>query len=97
MPTGYGAAIDTTYGAPSGYTPIPRTTLQSDTTRPMVPPSDAIVIPGATPIPRVTRPSRTPRDTTRTTFSRDTTRGLPRDTARSPHDTTNPFTLPPDR
>jgi penicillin-binding protein 1A len=113
IPSGFGTGVDTTYGYPSGYAPIPR--LPTDTgfpsTRPpavppvppAVPPSDAIVIPGATPIPRPSRPSRTPRDTTRTTFPRDTTRGLPRDTVRTPprdttrpqRDTVNPFTLPP--
>jgi hypothetical protein len=85
--------VDTTYGYPPGYTPIPRATGDTgfSTTRPPVAPSDAIVIPGATPIPRPSRPTRTPRDTTRTTIPRDTTRGLPRDT------TTNPFTLPPEQ
>jgi penicillin-binding protein 1A len=99
LPSGYGSGVDTTYGYPPGYTPLPRATYPTDTgvSRPIVPPSDAIVIPGATPIPRVTRPSRTPRDTTRTTFSRDSTRPTPRDTVRPPRDTTNPFTLPPAR
>ena len=101
IPTGFGPGVDTTYGYPSpAYTPMPRPTLPSDSgyppSRPVVPSSDAIVIPGATPIPRASRPSRT-RDTSRTTFSRDSTRGLPRDTTRSPRDTTNPFTLPPAR
>jgi penicillin-binding protein 1A len=100
IPSGYGTGIDTTYGYPSGYTPLPRPSYPGDTgitTRPPVPPPDAIVIPGATPIPRVTRPGRTPRDTSRTSFPRDTTRGVPRDTVAAPRDTTNPFTLPPAR
>jgi penicillin-binding protein 1A len=89
------SGVDTT-AYPPGYTPIPRPT-DTSYSRPVVPPSDAIVIPGATPIPRATRPTRAPRDTSRTTFPRDTTRGLPRDTARTPRDTANPFTLPPAR
>ena len=91
IPSGFGA-VDTTYGYPPGYTPLPRATLPSDTGYPVsrspLPSSDAVVIPGATPMPRATRGGRTPRDTSRTTFQRDTTRGLPRDTL-------NPFTLPP--
>ena len=100
IPSSYGAGIDTTYGYPPGYTPLPRPAYPGDTTystRPPVAPSDAIVIPGATPIPRASRPTRTPRDTSRTTFPRDSTRGLLRDTVRTPRDTTNPFTLPPAR
>ncbi|HET7187894.1 MAG TPA: PBP1A family penicillin-binding protein, partial [Gemmatimonadaceae bacterium] len=97
IPTGYGSGVDTTYGYPSGYTPLPRPDTGFSPTRPPMPSGDAIVIPGATPIPRASRPGRTPRDTSRTTFPRDTTRGLPRDTARPPRDTTNPFTLPPAR
>jgi penicillin-binding protein 1A len=99
MPSPYGSGIDTTYGYPSGYTPPPRPSFPGDTvyTRPPVAPSDAIVIPGATPIPRASRPSRTPRDTSRTLFPRDTTRGVLRDTLRTPRDTANPFTLPPAR
>src|ERR1700716_1941896 len=90
IPSAFGA--DTT-GYPPGYAPIPRSATDTGfptTSRPTVPASDAIVIPGATPIPRASRPNRTPRDTSRPAFPRDTTRGLPRDTA-------NPFTLPPAR
>ena len=90
IPTGYGPGVDTTYGYPSGYAPMPRPSPDTGFSRPIVPPPDAIVIPGAAPIPRASRPTR-PRDTTRTTIPRDTTRGLPRDT------TSNPFTLPPAR
>jgi penicillin-binding protein 1A len=100
IPSAYGTGVDTTYGYPPGYTPLPRPSFPADTgypSRPPVPPSDAIVIPGATPIPRATRPSRTPRDTSRTGFPRDTTRGVLRDTITTPRDTTNPFTLPPAR
>jgi penicillin-binding protein 1A len=106
IPTGFGSSVDTTLGYPPGYTPLPRPAYPSDSgagsSRPMVPPSDAIVIPGATPIPRATRPGRM-RDTTRTTFSRDSTRAPrdslrpARDTGRARRDTTNPFTLPPAR
>jgi penicillin-binding protein 1A len=88
IPTGYGNGVDTTYGAPPGYTPRPSPDTGFSPSRPNVPPPDAIVIPGATPIPRASRPAR--RDTTRTTIPRDTSRGVPRDT-------TNPFTLPPER
>jgi penicillin-binding protein 1A len=88
IPTGYGSGVDTTYGYPSGYAPRPSPDTGFSAPRPNVPSSDAIVIPGATPIPRATRPTR--RDTTRTTIPRDTSRGLPRDTA-------NPFTLPPEQ
>ncbi|MCY7380357.1 MAG: PBP1A family penicillin-binding protein [Gemmatimonadaceae bacterium] len=92
IPSGFG--VDTTYGYPPGYTPLPQPTQPSDSgnpgTRYPLLSSDAIVVPGATPMPRATRGGRTPRDTSRTTFRRDTTRGLPRDTL-------NPFTLPPIR
>jgi len=100
IPTGFGTGVDTTYGYPPGYAPIPRLPTDTgfpSTRQPAVPPSDAIVIPGATPIPRASRPSRLPRDTMRTTFPRDTTRGLPRDTTRQQRDTLNPFTIPPAR
>ena len=89
IPTGYG--VDTTYSYPPGYTPVPRPSPDTGISRPVVPPSDAIVIPGAAPIPRAARTPRTPRDSTRPTVPRDTARPAPRDT------TSNPFTLPPAR
>lgn len=91
IPTGYGPGADTTYGNPPGYAPIPRPSPDTGFSRPIVPPTDAIVIPGAAPIPRTTRPNRTPRDTTRPAAPRDSARSAPRDT------TSNPFTLPPAR
>jgi penicillin-binding protein 1A len=83
--------VDTTFGVPGSSTGI-RPSVPSDTsfgpTRPYVPPNDAMIIPGAAPIPRASRPtSRPPRDSTLRT---------PRDSARTPRDTTNPFVLPPD-
>jgi penicillin-binding protein 1A len=90
IPSVFGAGADS-LGYPTGYqpTPMPRLSSPADTgfatSRPAVPPSDAIVIPGAAPIPRASRP-RPPRDTTR----------VPRDTVRVPRDTSNPFTLPPE-
>jgi penicillin-binding protein 1A len=90
---------DTTFGAPGTSTGVIRPSVPSDTgfgsSRPYVPPSDAMIIPGAAPIPRASRPTPRPsRDSIRTT--RDSIRA-PRDSAkRTPRDTTNPFVLPPD-
>jgi penicillin-binding protein 1A len=83
--------VDTTFGVPGSSTGI-RPSVPSDTgfgpSRPYVPLNDPMIIPGAAPIPRASRPtSRPPRDTTLRT---------PRDSARTPRDTTNPFVLPPD-
>jgi penicillin-binding protein 1A len=83
--------VDTTFGVPGSSTGI-RPSVPSDTgfgpSRPNVPLNDPMIIPGAAPIPRASRPtSRPPRDTTLRT---------PRDSARTPRDTTNPFVLPPD-
>jgi penicillin-binding protein 1A len=85
--------VDTSLGFPAS----PRSSSPRDTgaARAANVPPDAIVIPGAAPIPRATRPGRAPRDTT-SRAPRDSSR-LPRDTARTPRDTGNPFTLPPDR
>jgi penicillin-binding protein 1A len=90
---------DTTFGAPGTSTGVIRPSVPSDTgfgsSRPYVPLSDAMIIPGAAPIPRASRPTPRPsRDSIRTT--RDSIRA-PRDSAkRTPRDTTNPFVLPPD-
>ena len=80
IPTGFGTGVDTTYGYPSPATPRcrvrrSRRTAAIRTSRPVVPSCDAIVIPGATPIPRASRPSRARATRSRTTFSRDSTRG----------------------
>ncbi len=99
IPGGFG--VDTTFGYPPGYAPMPRPSQPLDTgfapSRPAAPPGDAIVIPGAAPIPRATRPGRTPRDTVRATIFRDSSRAPARDSARRPpaRDTLNPFTIPP--
>jgi penicillin-binding protein 1A len=93
VPSTFGSGTDTSFTfpqAPSGSTPI-RPSQPADTgispSRPYVPPTDAMIIPGAAPIPRPTRPSRVQRDST--------VPRQPRDTARAPRDTSNPFTLPP--
>jgi len=60
--------------------------IRTDTGAPPPVGTGSIVIPGATPMPRASRPSR-PRDTTR----------IFRDTSRSVRDTVDPFRLPPRR
>jgi penicillin-binding protein 1A len=98
-----GSTIDTSFGfPPPGASPIPRATgtppgriLPGDTG--LAPPRGSpgtVIVPGATPIPRAARPTRTPRDTTH--FPRDSTR-FPRDSARVVPDTMNPFKLPSSR
>ena len=116
IPAGYGtpglpgSGLDTSFGLPPAGTPVPRPV--PDTMRPPIPESTvfsrptrvtpgAMIIPGAAPVPRASRPSRGGRDTLRflndsTRPRRDTTRA-PRDTTRPPRDTTNPFRIPPPR
>jgi penicillin-binding protein 1A len=109
-----GATVDTSFGFPPVGSPPPRqpppvATPYPDTTRrpfdtlgarPPTGSPGSVVIPGAAPIPRATRPIRSPRDTMRPTpfdslrIPRDTTRPA-RDTARVRRDTTNPFKIPP--
>jgi penicillin-binding protein 1A len=65
-----GVGADTAFGAPTyPPAPVPRPSSPADTgfvrPRPTGLPPDAIIIPGATPIPRASRPSRTPRDSSR--------------------------------
>jgi penicillin-binding protein 1A len=84
--------VDTSFGFRSPLPSSPSDTgAASHATN--VPP-DAMVIPGATPIPRAARPTRPPRDSLART-TRDSAR-TPRDSARARRDTTNPFTIPPD-
>jgi penicillin-binding protein 1A len=85
-----GSTIDTSFGFPPvSRPPAAGQIIRSDTGGfpPSPPPTGtgSVIIPGATPIPRPTRPTARPRDTTR----------IFRDTARTPRDTANPFTLPP--
>ena len=108
IPTGYGQpgypGVDTTL-YPPGTTPPPRPVPDSirpqpvlDSTvfsRPTRVTPGAMVTPGATPLPRASRPIRpSPRDTSR--LFGDTARTR-RDTIRPPRDTTNPFKIPPTR
>ncbi len=95
MPVG-GAEADTSFGfppatSPPTYTPAPTgpptQPLPSDTAyqpgrQPRATPG-SVVIPGATPMPRASRPVRPARDTAR------------RDTTATARDTTNPFIIPP--
>ncbi|MDB4890707.1 MAG: penicillin-binding protein family [Gemmatimonadetes bacterium] len=97
---GYPGGVDTTLGGyppvggvappPRQPPPVPIDTGRprlSDSTvfsRPRTASPGAMVVPGATPIPR---PSRTP--------PRDTMRLTPRDSIRPTRDTTNPFRIPP--
>ena len=108
---GYNPAMpDTSLGLPpmGPSRPLPPVDTTLNPTRPAVVPPDAMVIPGAAPIPK---PSRTPprqRDSTVFRIPRDSARPardsvrplrdsvrVPRDSARTPRDTTNPFTIPP--
>jgi penicillin-binding protein 1A len=91
---GYGTPMpgDTALGIPpypAPPTPMPRPS-PTDTTfarsRATGLPPDAIVIPGATPIPRPSRTTRQPRDSSR----------FPRDSSRAARDTANAFSLPPE-
>ncbi len=66
-------------------TPRPRFNDTTVFSRPRSASPGAMVIPGATPIPRASRPSR------------DTMRLTPRDSIRPQRDTTNPFKIPPAR
>jgi penicillin-binding protein 1A len=80
-----GSALDTSFGLPPGSRPMsPGRMTRSDTGVPPRPGNGTVIFPGATPMPRASRPAR-PHDTTR----------VFRDTARTPRDTSNPFTLPP--
>jgi penicillin-binding protein 1A len=80
-----GSALDTSFGLPPGSRPMsPGQMTRSDTGVPPRPGNGTVIFPGATPMPRASRPAR-PHDTTR----------VFRDTARTPRDTSNPFTLPP--
>ncbi|MEO5817427.1 MAG: PBP1A family penicillin-binding protein [Gemmatimonadaceae bacterium] len=85
-------------GYPPGSTPPPRQSPPvhidtgrprlSDTTvfsRPRTTSPGAMVVPGATPIPRPSRPIQ----------PRDTMRFIPRDSVRPQRETTNPFRIPP--
>jgi penicillin-binding protein 1A len=81
------AAVDTSFGfpPPTPPRPIPDPTrpIPGDSgtlpARPVRGTPGSVVMPGAAPIPRSSRPARSPRDTMRT-----------------PRDTSNPFTLPPE-
>ncbi len=65
--------------------------------RPAVPPGDAMIIPGAAPVPRPSRQTSRPRDSTVFRAPRDSVARPPRDSTRVPRDTSNPFTIPPTR
>jgi penicillin-binding protein 1A len=95
-PSPGGASLDTSFGFPRAPAPIPRATgTPPDTSRYPAPAPNTVVVPGAAPIPRATRPTRAPRDSARFP-SRDSVVRPPRDTARTPRDTSNPFALPPE-
>ena len=82
------ATIDTSFGFPApGSRPTPPgQIIRTDTGNAPPTGTGTIIVPGATPVPRATRPGR----------SRDTTRLFPRDSAPRPaRDSSNPFTLPP--
>ena len=85
LPPVPGSAFDTGFGPPPGSrTPPPGQITRVDTARRAPTGTGTTVFPGATPLPRATRPPR----------GRDSTRTL-RDPARPSRDTSNPFTLPP--
>ncbi|MDB4886813.1 MAG: penicillin-binding protein family [Gemmatimonadetes bacterium] len=81
-----GGGFDTSFGARPPHPAPPGQIVRTDTGyQPPVTGTGSVIVPGATPVPRATRPGTRPRDTTR----------IFRDSARTPRDTTNPFTLPP--
>ena len=99
VPTGYGTPgaypSDTSAGFQPGGPPVPRPDpsqpLPNDTPsfgsgrQPRVT-GGSVIYPGATPIPRASRPTRAPADSFR----------VRRDTTRTPRDSTNPFAIPPE-
>src|SRR5206468_1065729 len=88
------ATLDTAFGFPRAPAPIPRATgtppdtgLYPSRQPPTLPaPSSTIIVPGAAPIPRASRPVRAPRDSARPP-ARDTVPRPERDSTRAPRDT----------
>ena len=81
-----GGSFDSSLNMPPGSRPVPPgQIIRTDT-------GSSMIVPGATPMPRATRPSARQRDSSR--IFRDSGRTT-RDSSRAPRDTANPFTLPP--
>jgi penicillin-binding protein 1A len=80
-----GSGFDTGFGTLPGSRPAPAGQItRVDTAQRPPSGTGSTIFPGATPLPRMSRPAR----------GRDSTR-VPRDTVRPPRDTANPFSLPP--